>query len=72
MDVAYKSANIDPITEELVGKSAESMILGYNAQLTTALSYADGVAQWGITKASGEGDIIRVIIVADGQTFTFE
>ena len=57
---------------ELVGKTQGADLGSGSATLTHAISFADGVMSFGITKNHADFSIDRVIIVAGGQTFTFE
>lgn len=74
IDVVVTAASSQPQTEEIVGKAQNASLYSDGAKLSAALAFADGVATFAITnqRMSQEDTFSRVIVVADGQTFTFE
>lgn len=71
VDVAISFGSTEQ-TIELVGKTQGADLGDGGATLTHAISFADGVMSFGITKNHADFVILRAIIVAGGRTFTFE
>lgn len=65
---------LESLTQEIVGKHEGDSLFDDGAELSSEVIFANGKVTFAITNTNSaeDAEFVRVIVVAGGQTFTFE